>query len=219
MTNEPVAEEFRPVVGYEGIYEVSNIGTVKSVERVNSVGKHVSAVLLKQSLTKDGYLRVQLSKGGVRKSFRVHRLVAQAFIPNPDNLPQVNHKDENKLKNEAINLEWCTAEYNTNYGTRNARALINFDYEKRNLNKQFKLGVENSAKNRRKSIVAKLKSGEIKHFESIREAVANLSVSESSIIMVLKGRWKKCKGIEFYYEEEWTMTNPLTEAVQLAVED
>jgi len=212
-------EIWKDIEGYEKVYQISNFGRVKSLARRSKGNHFLKEKYLKTYLDKDFYEKISLYKKGKVKHYFVHRLVAQAFIPNPDNLPQVNHKDENKLKNEAINLEWCTAEYNTNYGTRNARALINFDYEKRNLNKQFKLGVENSAKNRRKSIVAKLKSGEIKHFESIREAVANLSVSESSIIMVLKGRWKKCKGIEFYYEEEWTMNNPLTEAVLLPVED
>ena len=73
--------------------------------------------------TKDykGYLRLNLCKEGKQKPFKVHRLVAQAFIPNPNNFPQVNHKDENKENNCITNLEWCTNEYNHNYGTRNKR--------------------------------------------------------------------------------------------------
>lgn len=67
---------------------------------------------------KKGYYQIRLSKSGVKKSYQVHRLVATAFIPNPNNLPQVNHKDENKLNNDARNLEWCTVAYNNSYGTR-----------------------------------------------------------------------------------------------------
>ena len=210
---EPVAEIYREVSGYDGAYLVSNIGNIKSSDRKNNVGKHLSSVILKQSITRDGYLRVQLSKNGVRKSVRVHRLVAEAFIPNPDNLTQVNHIDEDKTNNRVDNLEWCTPKYNTNYGTRNKRASRNFDYSARNENKNFINGVENSARNRSKPIIAKLNSGEKIKFNSIREATEKLNISESSVIMVLKKRWKSCKGIVFEYY------TPDTESVLLPVED
>lgn len=90
-------------------YEVSNYGRVRRIE----TGK-----ILKQYENKDGYLRVELRKKGKRKNYRVHRLVATAFISNPENLPQVNHKNEIKADNTVSNLEWCTAKYNNNYGTR-----------------------------------------------------------------------------------------------------
>ena len=104
-------EYWKPVVEYEGLYEVSNWGRVKSLK----FGKER---ILKQGKYKYGYLYVVLSKNGILKAFKVHRLVAEAFIDNPDNLPCVNHKDENKLNNNVDNLEWCTHEYNINYGTR-----------------------------------------------------------------------------------------------------
>ena len=108
-------EYWKPVVGYEGHYQVSNFGRVKSIK----FGKEI---MLKQHINiKGGYYYVCLLKNGKHKNYYVHRLVAQAFIPNPNNLPQVNHKDENKTNNNVDNLEWCTNEYNHNYGTINER--------------------------------------------------------------------------------------------------
>ena len=118
----------KPVVGYEGYYEVDQFGRVFSVERVISVDdngrkyeKPVSGKQMKQCLKNNGYKSVSLTKGGVTKAFYVHRLVAEAFIPNPDNLPMVNHKDEDKTNNFLENLEWCTAQYNNTYGTARKR--------------------------------------------------------------------------------------------------
>lgn len=123
-------EIWRDINGYEGLYQVSNLGRVKSLERFIKTRKNkngMNGYIHKQESiripTKDykGYLRLSLCKEGKLKPFRVHRLVAEAFIPNPNNLPQVNHKDENKENNCITNLEWCTNEYNHNYGTRNKR--------------------------------------------------------------------------------------------------
>ena len=123
-------EIWRDVKGYEGLYQVSNLGRVKSLERFIKTRKNkngMNGYIHKQESiripTKDykGYLRLSLCKEGKLKLFRIHRLVAEAFIPNPNNLPQVNHKDENKENNCISNLEWCTNEYNHNYGTRNKR--------------------------------------------------------------------------------------------------
>lgn len=102
-------EEWRAVPGYEGLYEVSNIGNVRNVRR---------NTLLRLQKTNNGYIRVVLSKNRIKTGFQVHRLVCQAFIENPDNLPQVNHIDEDKSNNRVENLEWCTAKYNNNYGSR-----------------------------------------------------------------------------------------------------
>ena len=114
-----IEEIWRPVVGYEGLYEVSNIGRVRSLDRFY-YRLHKGKVL---SPTKDryGYLTVTLNCNGKSKTIKIHRLVAQAFLPNPDNLPQVNHKDEDKTNNNVDNLEWCTAKYNVNFGTRQER--------------------------------------------------------------------------------------------------
>lgn len=108
-----INEQWRPVKGFEGLYEVSNLGRVKSLK----YGK-----ILKPGMTKDGYLFVILCRNGKMKYFKVHRLVATAFIPNPMDLPEVNHKDENKINNVVSNIEWCSRRYNVNYGSRNERA-------------------------------------------------------------------------------------------------
>ena len=110
---EQIKEEWRPVVGYDGLYEVSNFGNVKSLN-YHCTGKSKN---LKLILTKDGYFNVMLVKDKKKKIMRVHRLVAMAFIPNPDNLPIINHKDETRDNNRVENLEWCTNKYNLNYGT------------------------------------------------------------------------------------------------------
>lgn len=105
-------EEWKEVPGYEGLYEVSNTGNVRSL---------IKNKIIKGFINRCGYRLVGLTKNGIFKRFQVHRLVAQAFIPNPDNLPQINHKDENPSNNMVDNLEWCDATYNINYGARTDR--------------------------------------------------------------------------------------------------
>ena len=119
-----MTEEWRPIEGYEGLYEVSNTGRVRSLDRyVRSKSK--SYRLQKGSIlspfTTNGYLCVILQASQVTRKFRIHRLVAQAFLPNPDNLPEVNHRDEDKTNNRVDNLEFCDHKYNNNYGSRNIR--------------------------------------------------------------------------------------------------
>lgn len=110
-------EEWRDIEGYLGLYQVSNKGRVKSLN-YNRTGKEQ---ILKNILEPTGYYRVNLAKEGKWKHFTVHRLVCNAFIPNPNNLPCINHKDENKQNNSLQNLEWCTVKYNINYGTARLR--------------------------------------------------------------------------------------------------
>lgn len=111
-------EEWRPVIGYEGLYEVSSYGRVRSLDKYDSMNRFLRGRILRLFTDGLGYLRAQLYSNSKRKSFLVHRLVAQAFIPNPDNLPQVNHRDENPSNDNVDNLEWCDGKYNVNYGTR-----------------------------------------------------------------------------------------------------
>lgn len=106
-------EIWKDVEGFED-YQISSMGSVYS----KKVGR-----LLAQQPDKKGYLRVKFSKHNKGYTFKVHRLVAQAFISNPDNLPQINHKDEIITNNSVDNLEWCTPKYNANYGTRNQRCV------------------------------------------------------------------------------------------------
>lgn len=118
-------EYWKPVVGYENLYEVSNLGRIRSFDRwVKSKNGSIRICrgrILKPYTNKDGYLCVVLSKNNKQKTFRVNRLVAQAFLDNPNNLPQVNHKDENKQNNNVENLEFCDCKYNINFGTAIAR--------------------------------------------------------------------------------------------------
>jgi hypothetical protein len=104
-------EIWKDIEGYEGLYQISNLGNVRSLNWKKS-GERRNLWLKPHN---KGYLQVELSKCGVKKCFVVHRLVAGAFIPNPDNLPQVNHIDEIKTNNAADNLEWCTRSYNVRY--------------------------------------------------------------------------------------------------------
>ena len=109
------------------MYQVSNLGRVKSLPRIkrnfNINTKQLEEIILPEKirrlqLTRYGYYRIGLTKNHKQIYYYVHRLVAEAFIPNPENLTQINHKDENKLNNCVDNLEWRTAKYNSNYGTR-----------------------------------------------------------------------------------------------------
>jgi hypothetical protein len=114
-------EIWKAIPGYEGYYEVSNTGKVRSVTRtiISRDGKSRTFLgeIKNPTPNKHGYQQVGLHKDGKRKVFLVHRLVAITFLPNPDNLPVVNHKDENPSNNNVNNLEWCTSKYNSNYGT------------------------------------------------------------------------------------------------------
>lgn len=110
-------EIWKDVPGYVGSYQVSNLGKIKSLSRFN--GRYsCKEQILKPRSDKKGYLRISLYKNNKIKNFFVHRLVAMAFIPNPDNLPQINHKNEIKTDNRVENLEWCSAYYNMNFGKR-----------------------------------------------------------------------------------------------------
>ena len=121
---ETKIEIWKDIEGYEGIYEMSSYGRVRSLNRYvrhNNRPYHIKGRILK-NMKANGYYYVHLHRDdGTSQKYRVHRLVACSFIPNPDNLPQVNHKNENKEDNRVGNLEWVTAKQNCNHGTRNKR--------------------------------------------------------------------------------------------------
>ena len=125
------SEIWKDITGYEGLYQVSNLGRVKSLPRVNRcVDKYYTrkGKVLTGHPDKDGYLVVHLSKNGIERRFRVHRIVAKSFIPNSNKLPQVNHINEIVNDNRVANLEWCDCKYNIQYGTginRRAKSQMN----------------------------------------------------------------------------------------------
>lgn len=120
-------EVWKPILGYECLYEVSSEGRVRSLDRIiiykDGRRKILKERILHNNVNDLGYYFVSLSKNGEQKKYKVHRLVAQAFLPNPNNLPCVNHKDETPSHNNVENLEWCTQKYNCNYGTCRERMI------------------------------------------------------------------------------------------------
>lgn len=120
-------EIWKTIEGFEGLYEVSNLGRVRSLDRVRKAGYGSTAnikgkILTPQCIRGRKYLVVNLYRNEVGKHYLIHRLVATAFIDNPNNLPEINHKDENPSNNNVSNLEWCDRKYNINYGTARDRA-------------------------------------------------------------------------------------------------
>lgn len=165
-------EVWRDIRGYEGLYQISNYGRIKSLKR-----KWTSKDIIKTpSIDRYGYPCISISNGhrgtSVKKS--IHRIVCETFIPNPNNLPQVNHKDENKTNNfvwvnddgtidmEKSNLEWCDAKYNINYG--------------------------NGISKRQKSVLQFTKDEEfVKEWESITKASRTLKIPHSNIVQCCRG--------------------------------
>ncbi|HFK8175729.1 TPA: NUMOD3 domain-containing DNA-binding protein [Clostridium perfringens] len=117
-------EVWKDIKGYEGMYQISNLGRVKALERIDSRGLRRKEKILKYNNTKNGYLEAVLCKNGKTKHITVHRLVAIHFIENINNLPIVNHIDGNKQNNKVDNLEWCTYSYNVKHAFRTGLAKI-----------------------------------------------------------------------------------------------
>lgn len=124
-TGTDMEEVWKDIEGYEGYYQVSNLGRVKGIKIINQYKKER---LLSQYLNNKGrgYYKVWLYKDKKRKMHYVHRLVAKAFLPNPNNYPDINHKDENSRNNQVDNLEWCNESYNLSYGTVQSRRRMAF---------------------------------------------------------------------------------------------
>ena len=175
-------EIWKDVKGYEGLYQVSNKGRIKSLN-YRRTGKEG---ILQHSLDSYGYLKVTLHKNGKQKYFRIHRLVAEAFIPNVNDLPEVNHIDENKENNHVENLEWCDRKYNNNYGSRNERASTSMKGKKRKLKKQ----------------ILCIETGEI--FDTSQDVINTMfngKGSQSNIRNHLNGQRKSAYGYHFKYIE------------------
>lgn len=182
---------WRPIPGYEGLYDVSSSGEIRSLFRYKRV--------LKPSVQKNGYATVELFKNKKSKRLLVHRLVALAFIPNPKGLPQVNHKDEDKLNNSASNLEWVTAKENMNYGTRLQRQISSTDYT----SEARKEIARRNGKSVSKPVI-QIKDGKIlAKYESAKQASRLTGINHAHICECAKGAkfYKSAGGYEWKYEE------------------
>lgn len=177
---------WRPIPTYESLYEISSSGEIRSLsytKQFNRKGTIVSRFFpshrLTPSLDTNGYYVVSLhDPNGGRKKYGLHRLVALTFIENPLNLPQVNHKDENKKNNSVSNLEWCTAKYNTNYGTARIR----------------------NKKNRIRGVIQCTRDGvEIARYPSAPIAELATNIRRQNIVACLKGRRQLAGGCVWKY--------------------
>lgn len=172
-------EVWKDIDGYEGLYQISNFGRVKSLGRWVERGKQgcrfEKEQLIKPNKNSRGYLSVGLHKNGKRQMCSVHRLVAEAFLDNPNNLPEVNHKDENKQNNCVWNLEFCTHKYNNSYGTRIVK-IIKSNTNHPNLSKKvFQYDLDGNF---------------IREFPSLMEVHRQLGYSQSNISRCCRGEFK-----------------------------
>lgn len=171
-------EIWKPIKDYDGLYEVSNYGRVKSLKRnvrANTCGIRVlPEKILSACKSSCGYKLVVLCENGKHHSINVHRLVAEAFIPNPNNYKEVNHKDEDKTNNKVENLEWCDRKYNANYGT----------------------GIERCSSKRCKPVaMIDLETNQvIKEFPSAKKAMDCTNIDRNLIGMVCLGKTKSAGG-------------------------
>lgn len=175
-------EEWRNIVCYPN-YQVSNLGRVKSLHYKKSNEERI----LKSFKLSNGYLQINLCKEGKMKTCYTHRLIAEAFIPNPNNLPQINHKDECKENNTVENLEWCTSEYNNNYGTKKQRTINSTDYSKI------------AEKKSKEVIQCDLEGNEIARFPSTIEIERLFGFSCGNISKCCNGKLKTAYGYIWRY--------------------
>ena len=184
-------EEWKPVRNYEGKYMVSNTGEVKSLN-YRRTGKER---ILKGVDYGEGYLYVSLWKDGKVKQCRINRLVAQAFIPNPNNLPEVNHKNEDKTDNRVENLEWCSKSHNVNHGTRNKRAAEKLKGKKHSEEHNKKIGKKLS----KPVFSVDKESGLIMWWQSAMEASRQTGIAQSNITLCCQGKVKSAGGHVWFY--------------------
>ena len=181
-------EIWKDIEGYNGLYQISTLGRIKSLDRKvfnNGTFQLIKGKILNPCNNGNNYLYINLCKNSEIKRVAIHRLVAQAFIDNQNNFTQVNHKDENKINNCVDNLEWCSPKYNANYGTRNKRM-------KDNIIKKYS----------KKVIQYDLDGNFIREFNSIEDTAKHFNVTSQSINRCCKGKLKRCKNYIFKFKSE-----------------
>lgn len=188
-------EEWRDVVGYEGLYEVSNLGRVRGVERhyyrQDSRGVSypvvVRARMLNQTENSNGYYRVSLSRDNHVKQAFVHRLVAMAFVENPDNLPVIDHIDGDRHNNDASNLRWCTQGDNLHYTYQNGREMV--------------FAREHIRKRQVHAVSRPVIRSDGKEFPSVVAASRALGLTDAAVSHVVNGRAKTAGGYSFTFKD------------------
>lgn len=196
-------ETWKSIAGYEGLYEVSNRGQVRSVVRTSkrngNTTKTVQSTVLRIQQQSNGYLKVSLCKDGKARDFRVHRLVASAFIPNPDNLPEVNHLNEDKSDNRVENLCWSSHRDNIMHGTQLKRGVANRN-QRGELNGMF--GRKGALSPVAKRVIQSDSNGKVvAEYSSIREAAKAIGRTPGSITNAIVGRTSNCAGYTWKYSQ------------------
>ena len=182
-------EIWRDIPGYEGLYQVSNLGNVKSLNW-KSTGREKNLYLKPHN---KGYYQVELAKNGRKKTFVVHRLVALAFIENPNGFSCINHKDEDKHNNCVENLEWCTASYNVKYSLARKQRTTHVSRRK---------GCRYKGTNSDKHILQIAPDGTIvKEWECPREIFCKTGMSDWSISECCRGKRKTAYGYKWQYAD------------------
>lgn len=175
-------EVWKDIKGYEGLYQISTLGRIKSLGRYvyyskGNYNRYYPERILNGSVNNEGYMRITLSKNKVPTTYLIHRLVSDAFIPNPNNLPCINHKDEDKTNNVVSNLEYCTVAYNNTYNNRHKKIA-----------KKLSIPI----------LQYSLDGKFIREWSGTREAARGIGLEKrcesSNITKVLKGKYKYCYG-------------------------
>lgn len=194
-------EEWKDVIGFEGLYKVNNLGNIMRLPKTTNrevYGKihYDSKLLSNNTLDKDGYVKTALRKNGKRHYLRVHRIVAEAFLENPENKPVVNHKNGIKNDNRVVNLEWATISENTKHG---------FEVLGRK--------GHNGGTNKKVMMIDKNTNEILKVFNSLQEASDYVGTKTSSTIWkALQDNWRTCKGYKWkYYNEGVTTTEKISD--------